>query len=204
MTKREEIEDPNSCLNRGPDDELKFVIRAPDITASGTVRDWVRRRLAAGKNQPDDVQIEEALAWAEKAETPKSFAANANYDRSWNCFHCGETFTTIGSARDHFGGDPSKEPGCLIRVKYGDERGLEMDLRKVESEAEMWKQRALHAEDALEVAQGQVGEFERIAGGSHQALRHKLDHMQGRVVTADALIEGFRSRAPEILAEVIG
>jgi hypothetical protein len=204
MTKKEEIANQNSCLNKGPDDELKFVLRGPDITSPGTVRDWVRRRLAAGKNHPDDAQIEEALAWAEKSDTPASIAADATYDRSWNCFHCGETFTTIGSARDHFGATPDREPGCLIRVKYGDECGLEMELRKSESESEMWKQRALQAEEGLEVAQGKVGEFERIAGGSHQALRHKLDSMQGRVVTADALIEGFRSRSPEIFAEVIG
>lgn len=52
----------------------------------------------------------------------------------WQCFHCGEVFTTVGGARDHFGADPNKEPGCLIKVKVGDERGLEMELRKVEAE----------------------------------------------------------------------
>ncbi len=122
----------------------------------------------------------------------------------WCCYHCGETFTTRGSAADHFGATPDREPGCLIRVKYGDERGLEMELRKREASEDEWRQRALAAEDALEVAQIQVSEFEAIAGGSHQALRHKLDSMQGRVVTADALIEGFRERSPEIFAEVIG
>ncbi|MEE8059407.1 MAG: hypothetical protein V3T17_16460 [Pseudomonadales bacterium] len=24
----------------------------------------------------------------------------------WTCFHCGETFTAVGAARDHFGADP--------------------------------------------------------------------------------------------------
>lgn len=52
----------------------------------------------------------------------------------WVCFHCGEAFATVGSARDHFGGDPSREPGCMIRVQLGDERGLEMALRKAEDE----------------------------------------------------------------------
>lgn len=52
----------------------------------------------------------------------------------WTCFHCGENFTTVGSARDHFGGDILKEPGCLIRVQLGDERGLLMALRKAETE----------------------------------------------------------------------
>lgn len=52
----------------------------------------------------------------------------------WQCFHCGEIFTTVGGARDHFGADPTKEPSCLIKIKYGNERGLEMELRKVEGE----------------------------------------------------------------------
>lgn len=52
----------------------------------------------------------------------------------WQCFHCGEVFTTIGSAQDHFGADPSKKPGCMIKVAPGDERGLLMELRKAEDE----------------------------------------------------------------------
>jgi hypothetical protein len=50
----------------------------------------------------------------------------------WTCFHCGETFTTPGGARDHFGFDPSADPGC--RIKLGAERGLLHVLRKAEDE----------------------------------------------------------------------
>ncbi len=50
----------------------------------------------------------------------------------WTCFHCGETFTTPGAARNHFGFDPSYDPAC--RIKVGAERGLVMALRKVEQE----------------------------------------------------------------------
>lgn len=49
----------------------------------------------------------------------------------WTCFHCGETFTTPGSARDHFGFEPSVDPACVIKV--GEERGLAMELRRVEA-----------------------------------------------------------------------
>jgi len=49
----------------------------------------------------------------------------------WTCFHCGETFTTPGAARDHFGFDPSADPACVIKV--GEERGLVMELRRVEA-----------------------------------------------------------------------
>jgi len=54
----------------------------------------------------------------------------------WTCFHCGETFKTIGGARDHFGAKPDAIPGCMIRVQYGNERGLQMALRRAEAEVE--------------------------------------------------------------------
>lgn len=58
----------------------------------------------------------------------------------WTCFHCGETFTTPGGARDHFGATPENVAGCLIdrvaieeggRPERG--RGLLMALRKAEA-----------------------------------------------------------------------
>lgn len=52
----------------------------------------------------------------------------------WQCFHCGEVFTTFGGAQVHFGADPSKQPGCLIKVQLGDERGLLMKVRDLEHE----------------------------------------------------------------------
>lgn len=54
-------------------------------------------------------------------------------EHGWTCFHCGETFTTVGAARDHFGFEPSDDPGC--RIKVGAERGLLMALRKAEEDA---------------------------------------------------------------------
>jgi len=48
------------------------------------------------------------------------------------CFHCGETFTTPGGAKNHFGFEPSADPAC--RIKLGAERGLVMALRKAEAE----------------------------------------------------------------------
>lgn len=53
-------------------------------------------------------------------------------EHGWTCFHCGETFTTPGGARDHFGADPLCTPGCQIKV--GEERGLLMALRRAEAE----------------------------------------------------------------------
>lgn len=63
-------------------------------------------------------------------ETPHTYTKPAH---GWTCFHCGETFKTIGGARDHFGAAPTAMPGCMARVAYGDERGLEMALREAEA-----------------------------------------------------------------------
>ncbi len=54
------------------------------------------------------------------------------------CFHCGEKFTTPGSAEDHFGKKPGTLAGC--QIKAGDERGLLMELRRVERHREfLWQ-----------------------------------------------------------------
>jgi hypothetical protein len=60
---------------------------------------------------------------------------------SWTCFHCGETFTTVGAAQDHFGATPENNVGCLIdrvALEEGGKpergRGLLMALRKAEAE----------------------------------------------------------------------
>jgi len=55
----------------------------------------------------------------------------------WTCFFCGETFTTPGAARDHFGGDPLDNTAC--QIKAGEERGLVMALRKAEDELRRYR-----------------------------------------------------------------
>lgn len=121
----------------------------------------------------------------------------------WTCYHCGETFTTWGSAEDHFGKTPAAKPGCLIKVQYGDERGLEMELRKAEARAEEFLERAIRAEEREEALAGRIAEFERIAGGGVHELRMKMDSMQGLAVTAEALIIAVKDSAPDVYAEVI-
>ena len=99
------------------------------------------------------------------------------YDKpahGWTCFHCGETFTTVGSARDHFGAALDAQPGCMVRVSLGAERGLLMALRKAEEECRkawdavqsesteahraMYAMQSRHA-DALE--QAEIAGYER-------------------------------------------
>jgi hypothetical protein len=68
LTKREEIDNPNSCLNKGSDAALKFVLDETDVAAPDTVRNWAALRCAKGKNNLTDPQITEALEWADRVE----------------------------------------------------------------------------------------------------------------------------------------
>lgn len=49
--KRDEIADPNSCLNRAAEDEPIFVLRAKDPLAAKMVEDWAARAVLAGLHQ---------------------------------------------------------------------------------------------------------------------------------------------------------
>jgi hypothetical protein len=66
---------------------------------------------------------------SEQVSQPDTYKMPAH---GWTCFHCGETFTTPGSARDHFGETPGAQPGCALRVQPGLERSQLMALRKCE------------------------------------------------------------------------
>jgi hypothetical protein len=68
MRKKDELTNPNSCLNRARDDEMIFVLLARDVSAPVAIRAWARDRVATGKNSYGDPQIVEALACAAKME----------------------------------------------------------------------------------------------------------------------------------------
>ena len=60
-SREHQLSDPTSCLNTARKNERLFVLLARDIAAPDTIRYWVRKRLALGKNRRDDAQIVEAL-----------------------------------------------------------------------------------------------------------------------------------------------
>lgn len=81
-------------------------------------------------------------------------------EHGWTCFHCGDTFTTYGAARDHFGFEPGLSPAC--RIKAGAEKGLLMALRRAEQDAaNAWA--ALHDEgsDAVKAYRAAVARHSR-------------------------------------------
>ena len=52
----------------------------------------------------------------------------------WTCFHCGETFRVEAAARIHFGASPEAEPGCMLKVRCGEEHALLATLREAEEQ----------------------------------------------------------------------
>jgi hypothetical protein len=61
MIKRDEIADPNSCLNRAKDDEIVFTLLGRDKSAPVAIRAWINDRIRTGKNNHNDPQILNAL-----------------------------------------------------------------------------------------------------------------------------------------------
>jgi hypothetical protein len=116
----------------------------------------------------------------------------------FTCFHCGETFTTPGNARNHFGFEPSADPAC--RIKIGAERGLVMALRKAEADlAEAWS--AIHNESteaakayyaqstrhrAQLMAVEEAGYEKGLADGRAQIERDTIAHLAAQSGVSDA------------------
>ncbi len=135
-------------LGDGTDDRVRAMRRALDAASA-----W-------RKTQAD------AMPWPDTYPMPA---------HGWTCFHCGETFTTPGSARDHFGCEPCADPAC--RIKVGEERGLVMALRKAEKELERYRvedsdaDRHFHAMRArAEAAESQIAERDAEIARLREAL----------------------------------
>lgn len=63
MRKREELTDPNSCLNKAKDDEMLFVLLGRDRASVRAVESWIDERIYLGLNQPEDQKIIDAKHW---------------------------------------------------------------------------------------------------------------------------------------------
>jgi hypothetical protein len=92
MIKYQELTNPRGCLNRAHSDEPIFVLLGRDVAAGAAIRAWIDARIAAGKNEPADDQIAEALrAAARFEETSRDgyVLGNVNGDLWIQCLTCG-------------------------------------------------------------------------------------------------------------------
>lgn len=138
-----------------------------------------------------------ALKERERLRAPSADLAprDASVSGPWTCFHCGETFTVHGAARDHFGGEDA-EPGCLIdRVSLetgGRERGrgLLMALRKAEERIAALNREVESVENDARLWHESEGERKRLQKGENTSWFMFLDSLEGeRLVLAERVKE---------------
>lgn len=104
----------------------------------------------------------------------------------WTCFHCGETFTSVGCARLHFGPSEDSTAACLI--KAGAERSILKALRDAEqSEAKAWH--LLH-DDCLDFARAY----------SAQCSRHQQALISAEELGYERGLDDGRAGATEVAA----
>lgn len=127
--------------------------------------------------------------------------------KQWRCFHCDEVFRSKKSAWDHFGPDDGCEklpPACIDPLRHDEATRLK-ELREAQEYAFQCQEKANGAQDDNDDLRRELDEFKAITGcQSLHDLRMWMDSQQGRVVTANALIEGFRKAAPELADRIIG
>ena len=126
--------------------------------------------------------------------------------KTWRCFFCDEVFRSRKAAWLHFGDDGCvQDPPACIDPLTRDEKERMRELREAREWAVERDRKATEAEDNLDQMQYELAEFKAITGcGGVHDLRMWMDSQQGRVVTANALIDGFRKAAPELAAQIIG
>jgi hypothetical protein len=76
MRKRDELTDPNSCLNKARDDEWTFVLLGRDLASTAAVRAWIEERIWLGKNKEYDPEIVEAEEWIRKVREEQARVAS--------------------------------------------------------------------------------------------------------------------------------
>ena len=89
----------------------------------------------------------------------------------WVCFHCGERFTTPGGAAIHFGRTPESTAGCL---KAGEERGLLMEIRRLEAEIMRLKHICSSCDQKLRSKRAWADHPRRQPERGRSAGRHRL------------------------------
>lgn len=71
MRKRDELSNPDSCLNKARDGEILFVLLARDDAAPATIRFWIAERIRLGLNRPGDAKLFEAEKCAGQIESDR-------------------------------------------------------------------------------------------------------------------------------------
>ena len=114
----------------------------------------------------------------------------------WTCFHCGETFTKEGAARDHFGNDQGDQSACVMFDELGT-RGVVMALRRAVSLSRRQGGKIEHLEYLLH---GEAIDYQRITGmrAAHDTAC-EIESLRGQLIAAEAVITDIRKRWPALV-----
>jgi hypothetical protein len=125
---------------------------------------------------------------------------------TWRCFHCNEVFRSRKSALAHFGSEDfckKDPPACIDPLRYDEKQRL-TELRDAQHYALEMEESARESEDKVEMLEMELDEFKALTKcQSVHDLRMLLDSQQGELITARALIDAVRDKAPEVYAEII-
>jgi hypothetical protein len=174
----------------------KVPLSVKDPAAQGLLWEYAQRRRAVDAEFADDLQ---AALRAVGFFSHETYAGPVN---GWTCFHCGETFRTPGAAALHFGATPDSMPGCILKVKAGEEFGLLMALRKAEADVMALRSQNEQLDHEAGSYHGMVRELERYFAGArsaHQAFL-RLDEVEGRALAAEAIVKAAEELAPDLIA----
>lgn len=106
----------------------------------------------------------------------------------------------------HFGGDEYevKEPPACVDPLRTDEKARLREVREANEHALACQRLALQADEQADELSRTLDEFVRLTGCKNvNELRMWLDSQEGRVVTANALIEAIREKAPSVYLELV-
>lgn len=127
--------------------------------------------------------------------------------KSWRCFHCDQVFRSRRAAFLHFGDDAYEAkdvPACVDPLRT-DEVARMKELREAQAYTLRCQEAARIAEDKLDNVEREFAEFKAVAKcRTINELRDWMDTQQGRLVTAEALISGFRKADPALAERIIG
>ncbi len=76
MLKRDEVLNPDSCLNRALDDEVVFTLLGRDEAGPATVVAWINERIRLGLNVITDPQITKAFDDAQQMQLKRQEIRN--------------------------------------------------------------------------------------------------------------------------------
>lgn len=129
----------------------------------------------------------------------------------WACFRCGDVFLTELEAEDHFGSDDYEDseehdPGCVQVLNFTEKalRAALMDMHRDWLAGQGENARLDEELDHLRGLESSIGaQIESCFGRGVVSVSQawmKMDSVEGRALTAEAIIAAIEKRAPDLVA----